>query len=799
MSGDGGPFSSQLYSLLAEAQRNLEQQERVQNLSKRIDSASLRRAPANSARAMGMLDPDSPFSVGSGSMPSSGQQNIAPNQLLTPSETSPESLDTPVQLGGRPESSLTALLFQANNDGNVQARAQTGVYQAHAQAHAHSSSQPEFQQSQFTNNNNNNNNNNGFANVQNDNSFLGGGFDNSFQMLLDYQPENFNGAAEFDGWNAQPTQSSQTARPEPIPVSNNNSLKDRTPGPKLSQSRVSKSGPSSVSRMNSSVNATSSGFNSDLISGFEFSLDPLAVEGLTSPTHTPSMDFFPNRGSHGHSATQVSVGFDPGFAEVLPSPELMSDMMDGSVASATTAHTTQPSSPTSLLQKSEFDFNFSKSQGGSVSSSFTASSSFYNRQQQQQQQLQQKQLQPQNSASATVTNSTPVDTTSHRAFSNASISSSYSSSIAPPRSQQQQQSYGNRMDRSAKFDLFDDEDDMFKPGSSLATPCLSPQPPSSPLLASPGSSTSVPSSITVPHSVPNTSSMPGGEEFFAPKQKIARTKSQTNASSLLQRQLASKTNDTMPPNSSTTNNRPTLRRKSSSSSSAVTSPQGSGMATSAPSGTLSKDKGAANGPSCTNCGTRTTPLWRRNPQGQPLCNACGLFQKLHGEVRPLSLKTDVIKKRNRTSGPSSASASRSHSRENSFLSGSGLAPLTPATSNNGSQAIAINGGYRSTGTSAANTPVAGRTPVGSASASYNDSFSKNVPIAPRRHVALAPAPPKPPSRDVPVIQPQPLTQYKMQQLKKKQQPPARGPQGPQGSPYREIQPAKDKTDSWLNI
>lgn len=52
-------------------------------------------------------------------------------------------------------------------------------------------------------------------------------------------------------------------------------------------------------------------------------------------------------------------------------------------------------------------------------------------------------------------------------------------------------------------------------------------------------------------------------------------------------------------------------------------------------------------PTCTNCHTQTTPLWRRNPDGQPLCNACGLFLKLHGVVRPLSLKTDVIKKRNR--------------------------------------------------------------------------------------------------------------------------------------------------------
>lgn len=59
---------------------------------------------------------------------------------------------------------------------------------------------------------------------------------------------------------------------------------------------------------------------------------------------------------------------------------------------------------------------------------------------------------------------------------------------------------------------------------------------------------------------------------------------------------------------------------------------------------------------CSNCQTTTTPLWRRDPQGHPLCNACGLFLKLHGAVRPLSLKTDVIKKRNRSSTTTVASA-----------------------------------------------------------------------------------------------------------------------------------------------
>ncbi|KAL2257098.1 hypothetical protein VTK26DRAFT_667 [Humicola hyalothermophila] len=81
---------------------------------------------------------------------------------------------------------------------------------------------------------------------------------------------------------------------------------------------------------------------------------------------------------------------------------------------------------------------------------------------------------------------------------------------------------------------------------------------------------------------------------------------------------------------------------------------------------------SANAPTtCTNCFTQTTPLWRRNPEGQPLCNACGLFLKLHGVVRPLSLKTDVIKKRNRGSGSGvSVGGTSTRSRKNASMNSS---------------------------------------------------------------------------------------------------------------------------------
>lgn len=113
-------------------------------------------------------------------------------------------------------------------------------------------------------------------------------------------------------------------------------------------------------------------------------------------------------------------------------------------------------------------------------------------------------------------------------------------------------------------------------------------------------------------------------------------------------------------------------------------PPESGVNSAAPSRPASpggnKNEQGNNPTTCTNCFTQTTPLWRRNPEGQPLCNACGLFLKLHGVVRPLSLKTDVIKKRNRGGGNGlavgSSSRSKKSSRKNSTQSSGTTTPVS---------------------------------------------------------------------------------------------------------------------------
>ncbi|XP_047245681.1 transcription factor GATA-3 isoform X3 [Girardinichthys multiradiatus] len=72
------------------------------------------------------------------------------------------------------------------------------------------------------------------------------------------------------------------------------------------------------------------------------------------------------------------------------------------------------------------------------------------------------------------------------------------------------------------------------------------------------------------------------------------------------------------------------------------------------------------GTSCANCQTTTTTLWRRNANGDPVCNACGLYFKLHNINRPLTMKKEGIQTRNRKMSSKSKKSKKSQDSMDDF-------------------------------------------------------------------------------------------------------------------------------------
>merc|ERR1719225_1131340 len=82
------------------------------------------------------------------------------------------------------------------------------------------------------------------------------------------------------------------------------------------------------------------------------------------------------------------------------------------------------------------------------------------------------------------------------------------------------------------------------------------------------------------------------------------------------------------------------------------------------------------GTACANCSTVTTTLWRRTVAGDIVCNACGLYQKIHNQPRPITLKKDSVQTRKRKQNKAESSSSHlqfpSSVKMEGMMMGSGL-------------------------------------------------------------------------------------------------------------------------------
>ncbi|KAJ7627296.1 GATA zinc finger-domain-containing protein, partial [Roridomyces roridus] len=58
-----------------------------------------------------------------------------------------------------------------------------------------------------------------------------------------------------------------------------------------------------------------------------------------------------------------------------------------------------------------------------------------------------------------------------------------------------------------------------------------------------------------------------------------------------------------------------------------------------------EEEGPSPQPQCSHCLTHQTSMWRKSKTGQQVCNACGIYERAKGEMRPLSLRGNEFKPR----------------------------------------------------------------------------------------------------------------------------------------------------------
>lgn len=533
------------------------------------------------------------------------------------------------------------------------------------------------------------------------------------------------------------------------------------------------------------LNATSSQPQS---SGFEFSLDPLAFEGLADildhplpfgSLPAPSLDDFDFSSEMPDLTQESSHSLNLNFHEIIPSSDFDRYTTLQSPESTAQSPVESPGMsssrglPNYSRRNDQRTFNRLKSSDSPLTYSPNSRSN----------------LSVNLNSNSGVAGPREVYGFHIGSFGRGSSSTSIS---RPPASLNLHYYTG----KTAKFELGAGPEDDDEINSAATTPAMSPSSsyvPSSPYRDfSSMRQDSRPSLLSPPAN--NSYTNPPETEVLVPrKSKLARTNSQTNASSQVQNNISNKDLKTSVFQARPEAKTPGQLFSASSLPFASLSPGSqrrpmskqisfSAKNSSLPSTILEKKPAMPSFSSslnlnsdtpieCTNCHTRTTPLWRRNPEGQPLCNACGLFLKLHGEVRPLSLKTDVIKKRNRGSNGSRSGSDSRSSTDLTNISPNARGRIPGKTYSQGNMSLMP----ISSATSSAAIPIAHKSPRGSVGGNSHTGSGvtgdspasiKHVPIAPKRMVALAPAPPKPavaapPIAVKPVIASAPFKEYKV--------------------------------------